>query len=115
LRKIPNRSFPSFISAATDLDVIDTPLEYKDFFGVQITNPAVMRVACPILAFFGSKDEAGGEKELALLKSSVQRLSKGPRSVKTTMIAGGNHKYVGEEAQVAQTIAQWAEAEVLNH
>ena len=76
-------------------------------------SPAAMRVSCPILAFFGSRDEVGGYKELDLLKLSVQRLSKGPRSVKTTMIAGGNHEYVGEEAQVAQTIAQWAEAEVL--
>lgn len=115
LRKLPNRSFPSFISAGTDLDVILTPREYKDFFGLQITNPAVTRIACPILAFFGSNDEAGGEKELTLLKSSVQRLSKGPRSVKTTIIAGGNHEYVGEEAQVAQTIAQWAETDVLTH
>jgi hypothetical protein len=71
-----------------------------------------MRVSCPLLAFYGSQDEAGGEKELALLKSSVRRLSKGPRSVKTTIIAGGIHEYVGQEAQVAQTIAQWADTEV---
>jgi hypothetical protein len=29
------------------------------------------------------------------------------------MITGGNHEYVGEEPQVAQTIAQWIEAEML--
>jgi pimeloyl-ACP methyl ester carboxylesterase len=113
LRRIPNRSFPSFISAATDLDIIETPPEYGDFFGVKTANPAVMRVACPILAFFGAKDDIGGEKELALLKSSVERLSKGPRSIKTTMITGANHEYIGEEAQIAQTIAQWAESAVL--
>jgi pimeloyl-ACP methyl ester carboxylesterase len=113
LLRLPNRSFPSFISAATELDMIHRPREYADFFGTQSPNPPVSRVSCPILGFFGTKDDVGGEKELLLLKSSVRRLSKGPRSVKTTMIASGNHEYVGEEAQVAQTIAQWAEAEAL--
>jgi pimeloyl-ACP methyl ester carboxylesterase len=110
LLRIPNRSYPSFISAATELDMIHRPREYADFFGTQTPNPPVSRVTCPILAFFGTKGDVGGEKELVLLKSSVQRLSKGPRSVKTTMIASGSHEYVGEEARVAQTIAQWAEA-----
>ena len=29
------------------------------------------------------------------------------------MITAENHEYVGEEGQVAQTIAQWVEAETL--
>jgi len=36
------------------------------------------------------------------------------RCVKTTLRASGNREYAGEEAQVAQTIAQWVEAEALN-
>ncbi len=40
----PKRSFPSFISAATFLDIADTPPEFKDFFGVQTPNPAVTRI-----------------------------------------------------------------------
>jgi len=115
LLRLPNRSFPSFISAATYVDIWHTPREYRDFFGTHTPNPAVMRVTCPILAFFGSKDDIGGEKELSLLKSSVQRLSRGPRRVDTAMIVKGNHEYVGEEAQVAQTIARWADAELLRH
>jgi pimeloyl-ACP methyl ester carboxylesterase len=111
LLRIPNRSFPSFISAGTELDSIHRPREYADFFGTQTSNPPILRVSCPLLAFFGAEGDIGGEKELLLLKSSVRRLSKGPRSVRTTMIAAGNHEYVGEEAQVARTIAQWAEAE----
>lgn len=115
LLRLPGRSFPSFISAATHLDMVTTPLEYKDFFGTEILNPAVTRVWCPILAFYGSSNDIGGEKELNLLKSSAQRLSRGPRKVDTTMIANGGHEYVGEEAQVAETIARWAEAELLKH
>jgi hypothetical protein len=33
LLRIPNRSLPSFISAATELDTIHRPREYADFFG----------------------------------------------------------------------------------
>jgi len=113
LLRIPNRSLPSFISAATELDMIHRPREYADFFGTQTANPPIVRVSCPLLAFFGTKGDIGGEKELVLLKSSVQRLSKGPGTIKTTLITAGNHEYVGEEAQVARTIAQWAEAETL--
>lgn len=109
LLRIPKRSFPSFISAATHLDMVNTPREYKDFFGTQIPDPAVMRVRCPILAFFGTKDDVGAEKELNLLKSSIKRLTRGPSRVDTAMIQNGNHEYVGEEAQVAQTIAMWAD------
>jgi dienelactone hydrolase len=67
-----------------------------------------MRVRCPILAFFGTKDDVGSEADLQLLKSSVQRLASGPSRVDITMIQNGNHEYVGEEAQVAKTIASWA-------
>ena len=113
LLRLPHRSYPSFISAATHLDIANTPREYKDFFGIQTPNAAITRVTCPVLAFFGSKDDIGGEKELNLLTSSVRRLARGPRKVDTAMIVNGNHEYVGEEAQVAQTVARWAETEVL--
>jgi pimeloyl-ACP methyl ester carboxylesterase len=111
LLRLPNRSFPSFISAATYLDMENTPDEYKDFFGVaSMQTPAVTRVSCPILAFFGTKGDIGGEKELNLLQSTVQRHVGAPVNVTTTMIVNGDHEYVGEEAQVADKIADWADA-----
>jgi pimeloyl-ACP methyl ester carboxylesterase len=112
LIRLPNRSYPSFISAATQLDIVNTPRQYKDFFGTQTPDAAITRVTCPVLAFFGSKDDIGGEKDLALLTSSVRRLAHGPAKVDTAMIANGNHEYVGEEAQVAQVITRWIETEV---
>jgi pimeloyl-ACP methyl ester carboxylesterase len=115
LIRLPRKSYPSYISAATYLDTATTPREYRDFFGTDTPNPAVTRVACPILAFFGSNDEVGGQTELDLLKASLQRLPHGPRSVRTAMIANGSHEYVGEEAQVAGTIARWAEEEPMRH
>jgi pimeloyl-ACP methyl ester carboxylesterase len=113
LLRLPNRAFPSFISAATYLDIENTPRQYKDFFGIAHTGtPGVARVKCPILAFFGARDDIGGEKELNLLKSSLQRLSGSPK-LETALVVNGDHEYLGEGAQVAERIAHWAEAELL--
>ena len=84
----PKRSFPSFISAATMLDIVNTPPEFKDFFGTQTEtkNPGVTRIRCPLLAFFGTKGDVGNEADLELLKSSIKRQSSGPSRVNTVMI-----------------------------
>ncbi len=115
LLRLPHRSSPSFIGAATYLDIANTPRQYEDFFGTQTPDAGITRVTCPVLAFFGSKDDIGGEKDLALLTSSVRRLAHGPAKVDTAMIANGNHEYVGQEAQVAQVIAQWIETNLGRH
>jgi alpha-beta hydrolase superfamily lysophospholipase len=93
----------------------NTPRQYKDFFGTQTPDAAITRVTCPVLAFYGSKDDIGGENDLALLTSSVRRLAHGPDRVDTAMIARGNHEYVGEETQVAQVITRWIQTEVEGH
>src|SRR6185503_4069582 len=105
----PKRSFPSYISAATFLDIANAPPEFKDFFGVQTTNAAVTRIHCPLLAFFGTRGDVGTEADLKLLKSCIERQASGPRRVDTVMIRGADHMYAGEEAQVAETIAKWAD------
>ncbi len=105
----PNRSTPSFTSAATFLDIFNTPPELKDFFGIQTANAGVTRIRCPILAFFGTNGDVGTEADLELLKSAVHRQRSGPSRVDTVMIKRADHMYAGEEAQVAQIISQWAD------
>ena len=110
LVRIPNRSFPSFISAATFLDIVDTPAEFKDFFGVQTPNPGVTRIRCTLLAFFGTNEASvGAESDLKVLTSAIRSQSNGPSRVETAMIPHADHMYTGEETQVAQTIAKWAD------
>ncbi|MGO8699669.1 MAG: alpha/beta hydrolase [Limisphaerales bacterium] len=111
LLRLAKRSYPSYISAATFLDMANTPPEFKDFFGVQTTttNPAITRIRCPLLAFYGTWGDVGGAKELELLKSCLGRQVTGPRRVDTAMIQHAGHMYAGEEAQVAQTIANWVD------
>jgi pimeloyl-ACP methyl ester carboxylesterase len=109
----PKRSFPSFISAATFLDIANAPPEHNDFFGVQTPNPGVTRVDCPILAFFGTREDVGTEADLQLLETCIRRQPSGPSRVDTVMIRNADHMYTGEEGQVAQTIAKWADTLVL--
>src|SRR5215831_10419801 len=63
----------------------------------------------PLLAFFGTRGDVGNEADLELLKSSIKRQPSGPRRVDTVMIRGADHMYAGEEEQVAETIANWAD------
>lgn len=107
----PKRSFPSFISAATMLDIVNSPPEFKDFYGTQkeTKKPGVTRIHCPLLAFYGTKGDVGDAAELDLLKSSIQHLPSGPSRVNTVMVEGGDHMYAGEEARVAEIITQWAD------
>ena len=107
LIKDPKRSFPSYISAVTLMDIANSSPEYKDFFGVTTTNAGIAKIQCPILAFYGSKDDVGNEKTLELLKASIKKQRKGPISVTTTMIKGAEHMYMGEELQVAEVITKW--------
>jgi alpha/beta superfamily hydrolase len=71
-------------------------------------NPGVTRIRCPPLAFFGTRRDVGNEKELALLKASIQRQRSGPSRVDTVMIQDADHMYTGEEEQLAERIAEWA-------
>lgn len=98
-----------FVSAATFTHIVNTPPEFKDFFGVQTTNGGVARIHCPLLVFFGTNGDAGNEEDLELLKSSIKRQHAGPSRVDTALIQGADHMYVGQEDRVAQVIASWAD------
>lgn len=110
----PKREFPSYVSAATFLDIASAQQDTKDFFGVQpeTKSPGVTRIGCPLLAFFGTRGDVGNEEDLELLKSAIQRKRSRPTRVDTAMIRNGDHMYTGEEAQVAQTIANWIDGTV---
>jgi pimeloyl-ACP methyl ester carboxylesterase len=109
LVRVPKRPYPSYISAATFLDNVNTPSEIDDFFGVRTPRPAATRIRCPILAFFATRSDVGNEADLDFLKTCAQRLSSGPSRVETVMIQNTDHMYAGEEAQVAEVIARWAD------
>jgi pimeloyl-ACP methyl ester carboxylesterase len=113
LLRLPNRSFPSFISAATFLDQANTPAEFLDFFGLAGKNAAISQVTCPLLALFGTRDDVGAEADLEAVRSSRARLSSGPIRIDTAMVQRADHMYTGEEARVARVIADWVDRAVM--
>jgi pimeloyl-ACP methyl ester carboxylesterase len=98
-----------FLSAATFLDIVNTPPEFKDFFGALSTNAGVTRIQCPLFVFLGTNGDVGNEADLELIKSSVKRLPTGPSRVDTALIEGADHMYDGQEDRVAELIANWTE------
>lgn len=105
----PKRNFPSYISAATflDIDAFLTDSGARDFFGVQTANAPIARVRVPLLAFFGTRDDVGGRVDLDTIGSAIRRRNSGIH-LTTALIDGGDHMYTGQEQQVAQVIARWA-------
>jgi dienelactone hydrolase len=104
----PKRNFPSYISAATYLDIFSSEAPRDvDFFGIKTPSAAIAHLRAPILAFFGTDDDIGGQQELDLLKAAVARQSGAP-PVTTTLISGADHMYTGQEQQVGDVIATWA-------
>jgi pimeloyl-ACP methyl ester carboxylesterase len=104
-----HRSFPSFVSPDTFLDIANTPAEFTDFFGIKTANAAAKRVHCPILAWYGTNGDVGGAKDLEILKSWIQRPGNGFGRVDTVMIQNADHMYFGQEEQVADIIGKWAD------
>jgi hypothetical protein len=98
-----------FLSAATFMDIVNTPPEFKDFFGALSTNAGVTRILCPLLVFVGTDGDVGNEEDLGLIKSSIKRLPTGPSRVDTALIEGADHMYDGHEDSVTQVIAGWAD------
>jgi dienelactone hydrolase len=98
-----------FLSAATFLDILNRPPEFKDFLGALSTNAGVTRIQCPLLVFLGTNGDVGNEEDLEQIKSSIKRLPTGPSRVDTALIQGGDHMYDGQEERVAQVIASWSD------
>jgi hypothetical protein len=109
LIKDPKRSFPSFISAATYMDIVHAPPEIKDFFGFNLSTSAITKIECPILAFFRTYGDVGNEEELEALKGCFKKQPSLKTKVSTTLIKNADHMYEGEEEQVSETIATWVD------
>jgi pimeloyl-ACP methyl ester carboxylesterase len=105
---VPSRMRPrGGISADTFADFANIPDEIWDFFGVKSLTPAIAKVRCPLLAWYGSGDDIAKAPELDRLRSLIARQPKGPARVDTTMIEGAGHEYAGYEDKVAKVLTDW--------
>jgi pimeloyl-ACP methyl ester carboxylesterase len=96
------------LSAATYVDYADTPPEMRDFYGAKTQNPAITRIRCPLLAWFGSKEpDIGTAADLQRLRELIGRHPQGPARVDTRIVEGADHFYAGQESQVAKMLVDW--------
>jgi hypothetical protein len=79
--------------------------------GRDAADAVIAKITRPLLAFFGTSGDVG-QAELTVVASTSRRLATGPRRIDTATIARGDHMYAGEEAQVAQVIADWLDRAV---
>jgi pimeloyl-ACP methyl ester carboxylesterase len=113
LIRLPNKSFPSYISAATFLDLASVPPAVLDFFGLEVTTPGIASLRKPLLAFFGTREsEVGGPADLEVVRASVNKYAAGTVKAETFVIDKADHMYTGEEAQVARIISEWIDRNV---
>ena len=96
------------LSAATYVDYADTPPEMRDFYGAKTPNPAITRIRCPLLAWFGSREpDIGTAADLQRLRELIGRHPQGPARVDTRIVEGADHFYAGQETQIAKVLVDW--------
>jgi pimeloyl-ACP methyl ester carboxylesterase len=75
-----------------------------DQFGRQNPEPAIARIACPILAIIGTNEpDISIEADLTIIR---EHATSAPR-VETRLIEGADHCYCGHEEGVAAVIGDW--------
>ena len=79
LIRLPNKSFPSYMSAATFLDLANVPPAVLDFFGLEVGTPGVASLRKPLPAFFGTRGDVGGPADFEIVRTSVKKYAGGNR------------------------------------
>ncbi len=75
-----------------------------DHFGLEDPDPAIARVRCPVLAFYGTQEAAvGGAKELEMIRARATAAAR----VDTRLIDGADHVYTGSHVAVGEVVATW--------
>ncbi len=99
---------PNFVlSAGTFLDYAQTPEDIYDFYGIETTTPAVIRVRTPLLTFYGTNHDVGSVADLDRLRALIAKHAGGPVRVDTAIIQGADHDYTGKAEEVAQLLDKW--------
>ncbi|MGH2355983.1 MAG: alpha/beta hydrolase [Chloroflexota bacterium] len=95
----------STLSAQAVLDRAPANRATYDVFGLYTPSPAVGRVACPILAFYGSRENLG-MPEL----ERIRRAATAAPRVDIRIFEGADHAYTGQEQEVASGVAAWLDS-----
>lgn len=75
-----------------------------DVYGFHTPDPAVARIRCPILAFYGTSEEwVGTPADLETIRQNARAAAR----VDTCVFEGADHVYTGCEDRVAAAVADW--------
>ncbi len=75
-----------------------------DVYGDHTPDPAVARIRCPILAFYGTNEPTVGS---AADLETIKRNATAALRVTTHLFEGADHSYTGQHVAVARAIADW--------
>ncbi len=85
---------------------LNRALTNLDVYGFRSPNPAVSRIRCPLLAFYGTNEEwVGTAADLEIIRRNARSAAR----VETRMFEGADHSYTGHEDEVGLAIAQWVD------
>ena len=93
------------ISAASYMDLNRI---HESLYGYQSLPPALARITCPILAWYGAKEKLAN-KDIDDFLARVRRTATASSLVETRKLAGVEFFYTGSEKVIAGEIARWCE------
>lgn len=81
---------------------------HEVLYGYQSVPPALARITCPILAWYGAKEKLAN-KDIDDFLARVRRTATASSLVETRKLAGVEFFYTGSEKIIAGEIARWCE------
>ena len=79
---------------------------HRDLYGFGDAPPALARVTCPVLAWFGDRETKEGRDPETFLETMRRNATQAP-FVETRLLRGANYLYTGSEALVARELVRW--------
>jgi pimeloyl-ACP methyl ester carboxylesterase len=82
---------------------------HRELYGFGNLPPALSRVSCPILAWFGDQ-ESSVDRDPRTFLDTMTRNAVRSTNVQTRIIKGANYQYIGSEHLVAKEISRWVQS-----
>ena len=86
---------------------VDLDRVHEALYGLGNIRPALSRITCPILAWYGTKERLAN-KDIDDFLNRVRHTATSSSLVETKKIAGVDYFYTGSEKAIAGQIARWS-------
>ncbi len=82
---------------------------HRELYGFGNLPPALSRVSCPVLAWFGDQESSGDRDPRAFLDTMTRNAVRSA-DVQTRILKGVTYQYTGMEHAVAKELSRWVRA-----